>query len=132
MGIIQYSLRMAKKAEQPNAVDKLALELRRGTLALAALSQLRDSRHGYSLTRWLTERGLEVEQGTLYPLLRRLDEQGLLDSRWDVGGTRPRKYYTLSPQGVEALADLTDLWRELVRTTSDLLDESPGGEDELD
>ena len=123
---------MAKKAKKPKAVDKLALELRRGTLALAALSQLRESRHGYSLIRRLTARGLEVEQGTLYPLLRRLDEQGLLDSRWDVGGSRPRKYYTLSPLGAEVLADLRGLWRDLVRTTSDLLDESPGGEDELD
>jgi len=123
---------MVAKAPRPDPVDKLALELRRGTLALAALSQLRDSRHGYSLIRRLTDRGVEVEQGTLYPLLRRLDEQGLLDSRWDVDGARPRKYYTLSPRGAKALADLTGLWRELVRKTSDLLDENPGGEDELD
>ena len=117
---------MAKRAQQPDPVDKLALELRRGTLALAALSELRQSRHGYSLVRRLAERGLEVEQGTLYPLLRRLDDQGLLDSRWDVGGSRPRKYYTLSPRGAEALDQLTSLWRELVRTTSDLLDEGSG------
>ncbi len=117
---------MVKVTRQSGPVDKLALELRRGTLALAAMSELRESRHGYSLVRRLAERGLEVEQGTLYPLLRRLDEQGLLDSRWDVGGSRPRKYYTLSPQGAEALEALTDLWRELVRTTSDLLDEGSG------
>lgn len=123
---------MARKPQKPGPVDKLALELRRGTLALAVLSQLREGRHGYSLVRRLTERGVKVEQGTLYPLLRRLDEQGLLDSRWDVGGTRPRKYYTLSPRGAEVLDALTGLWRDLVRTTSDLLDESPGGEDEPD
>jgi DNA-binding PadR family transcriptional regulator len=123
---------MVKKTEKAGPVDKLALELRRGTLALAALSELRESRHGYSLIRRLTERGLEVEQGTLYPLLRRLDEQGLLDSRWDVEGSRPRKYYTLSTRGAEALEALTRLWRELVRTTTDLLDEDAGGKDEAD
>jgi DNA-binding PadR family transcriptional regulator len=117
---------MVKKKRQSDPVEKLALELRRGTLALAALSELRESRHGYSLVGRLAERGLEVEPGTLYPLLRRLDEQGLLDSRWDVGGSRPRKYYTLSPRGAEALEELTGLWRELVRTTSNLLDEDSG------
>lgn len=114
---------MVKNARQSDPVEKLALELRRGTLALAALSELRESQHGYSLVRRLSARGLEVEQGTLYPLLRRLDEQGLLDSRWDVGGSRPRKYYSLSRRGVEALEKLRGLWSELVRTTSDLLDE---------
>ncbi len=123
---------MAEKPQPASAVDKLALELRRGTLALAVLSQLRESRHGYSLVRRLSERGLEVEQGTLYPLLRRLDEQGLLNSRWDVAGSRPRKYYTLSRQGAEALAAMTGLWRDLVRTTRKLLDETPGGSDEPD
>ena len=123
---------MVEKRHIPGPVDKLALELRRGTLALAVLSQLHESRHGYSLVRRLVDLGLKVEQGTLYPLLRRLDEQGLLHSRWDVEGSRPRKYYTLSPQGADALAELTGLWRQLVRTTADLLDESPGGEDESD
>lgn len=123
---------MVNKAQKPGPVDKLALELRRGTLALAALSQLRESSHGYSLISQLAGRGLRAEPATLYPLLRRLDEQGLLDSRWDVGGARPRKYYTLSRRGAEALETLTELWRELVQTTSDLLDESPGGRDESD
>ena len=123
---------MVKKGQKQSPVEKLALELRRGTLALAVLSELRESQHGYSLTHRLTERGLEVEQGTIYPMLRRLDEQGLLESHWDVGGNRPRKYYTLSSQGAEALEVLTDLWRDLVRTTSDLLDESPGGGDDSD
>ena len=123
---------MVKKGQKQGPVEKLALELRRGTLALAVLSELRQSQHGYSLTRRLTERGLDVEQGTIYPMLRRLDEQGLLESRWDVGGARPRKYYTLSSQGAEALEALSRLWRELVRTTSDLLDESPGGGNESD
>ena len=121
---------MPKNPDSLGSVDKLAVELRRGTLALAALSALRSSRHGYSLVQRLSDRGLEVEPGTLYPLLRRLDEQGLLDSRWDVGGSRPRKYYTLSTAGAEALEALSAVWRELGETMSVLLDEEPGGRDE--
>jgi len=123
---------MAKETPNLQSIDKLASELRRGTLALAALSALRSTRHGYSLIRWLTDRGMEVEQGTLYPLLRRLDEQGLLDSRWHVGGSRPRKYYTLSAAGADALEALSGQWRELVETMSGLLNEDPGGDDETD
>ena len=123
---------MIKKPNTQASVDKLALELRRGTLALAALSQLRSTRHGYSLVQELTERGLEVEQGSLYPLLRRLDEQGLLDSRWDVDGSHPRKYYTLSTAGAEVLENLSDLWLELARAMSDILDESTGGNNDAD
>lgn len=123
---------MVKKPNTQASVDKLALELRRGTLALAALSQLRSTRHGYSLVQELIERGLEVEQGTLYPLLRRLDEQGLLDSRWDVDGSRPRKYYTLSTTGAEVLESLSDLWLELARAMSDILNENTGGNDDAD
>ncbi|MDJ0652535.1 MAG: PadR family transcriptional regulator [Xanthomonadales bacterium] len=115
-----------------SSIDKLDLELRRGTLALAALSQLRTTRHGYSLIRKLTELGLEVEQGTLYPLLRRLDEQGLLDSEWNVEGSRPRKYYTISAEGADALECLSAAWRQLAQSMSALLDESPGGYDEPD
>lgn len=123
---------MSPKPKIQQSIDKLGLELRRGTLALAALSQLRTTRYGYSLIRKLTERGLEVEQGTLYPLLRRLDEQGLLDSEWNVEGSRPRKYYTLSPEGAEVLESLSGLWGQLERSMSALLDESPGGNDETD
>lgn len=123
---------MSHKSPDIQSIDKLALELRRGTLALAALSALRSTRHGYSLVRWLSERGMEVEQGTLYPLLRRLDEQGLLDSRWHVGESRPRKYYTLSAAGADALETLSGQWREQVETMSSLLAEAPGGDDETD
>ena len=122
---------MPKQADSAGAVDKLAVELRRGTLALAALSALRTPRHGYSLVQELAERGMQVEPGTLYPLLRRLDEQGLLDSRWDVGGSRPRKYYELSASGAEVLESLCAVWGELVETMSVLLAE-PGGRDATD
>jgi DNA-binding PadR family transcriptional regulator len=108
---------------------KLALELRRGTLVLATLCQLRSPKYGYSLVQDLTGSGLEVEQGTLYPLLRRLDEQGLLESTWNVEGSRPRKYYQLSAHGADVLEALTSQWNALVDVLASLLDNSEGGKD---
>ena len=75
--------------------DKLVLELRRGILVLATLSQLDEAKYGYSLMQELADQGLEIEQGTLYPLLRRLEYQELLESEWNVEGSRPRRYYHL-------------------------------------
>ena len=77
--------------------EKLTQELRRGILVLATLSQLHEARYGYALIDELSKRGLEIEQGTLYPLLRRLEDQGLLESEWNVEGSRPRRYYTITP-----------------------------------
>lgn len=101
--------------------DKLALELRRGVLVLATLSQLESERYGYALLERLAECGLEIEQGTLYPLLRRLDEQGLLESEWKVDGPRPRKYYRLSDEGRRVLAELGEQWLDLVGVLTGLL-----------
>ena len=91
-------------------VQRLAAELRRGIVALAVLSALETPAYGYALQQTLVERGFEVEQGTLYPLLRRLDEQGLLASDWNVTDSRPRKYYRLSEQGATTLAALKQHW----------------------
>ncbi|MEZ5330693.1 MAG: PadR family transcriptional regulator [Thermoanaerobaculia bacterium] len=107
--------------------ERHELELRRGLVTLAALSALRTPTYGYSLREALSERGLEVDQGTLYPLLRRLDEQGLLLSDWNTEGPRPRKYYRLSPAGETVLGSLREEWRELARVVGDLL-EHPIGE----
>lgn len=117
---------MAKTTDTQALGEKLKLELRRGTLVLAVLSRLDSARYGYSLVQGLGELGLTVEQGTLYPLLRRLDEQGLLESRWDVDGSRPRKYYSLTETGVEVLRDLTREWRELVEVMTRLLTDTGG------
>ena len=67
-----------------NPIEKLVLELRRGTVVLSVLSQLEEPRYGYALIQRLAEKGMEIDQGTLYPLLRRLEAQGLLDSEWSV------------------------------------------------
>src|SRR3954465_13847611 len=99
---------MAEPRETP--VPKLELELRRGALVLAVLSQLRGAQYGYSLRQALAERGMPIEEGTLYPLLRRLEGQGLLESRWQPGGGPPRRYYVLSARGAALLRDLSASW----------------------
>lgn len=102
---------------------KLMLELRRGVLTLAVLGALREEGYGYSLQQRLAGRGLEVEQGTLYPLLRRLDDEGLLESDWNTEGTRPRKYYRLSEHGRGVLERLAGEWNHLNRVVEALLDD---------
>jgi DNA-binding PadR family transcriptional regulator len=101
-------------------LEKLTLELRRGILVLATLSQLHEARYGYALIQELGVRGLEIDQGTLYPLLRRLEEQGLLVSEWDTEGSRPRRYYRLSPLGAHLLKRLSQEWFDLVNTMNGL------------
>jgi DNA-binding PadR family transcriptional regulator len=101
--------------------QKLTQELRRGILVLAALSQLKEEKYGYALISSLAEKGLDIEQGTLYPLLRRLEEQGLLESEWNVDGSRPRRYYQLSEDGKTILEDLTADWRQLTEVMEILL-----------
>jgi PadR family transcriptional regulator PadR len=101
--------------------QRLGVELRRGIVTLAALTALRAPTYGYSLQQRLHEQGFEIDQGTLYPLLRRLDEQGLLDSDWSIDEGRPRKYYRLSAQGTEVLASLTAQWGRMVKVVDGLL-----------
>jgi PadR family transcriptional regulator PadR len=94
-------------------VEKLRLELRRGALPLAVLAQLREEHYGYSLRRELNEKGLEIDEGTLYPLVRRLEKQGLLTSEWRFDEKRKKRYYLLSELGQEVLESLIVEWREL-------------------
>lgn len=115
-----------------DATDKLTLELRRGVLVLAALAALRTEGYGYELQQRLTGRGLDIEQGTLYPLLRRLDEQGLLASDWNVEGARPRKYYRLSPAGRRVLDRLRTEWLDLNEVVGGLLDDRPTDDEPRD
>jgi len=107
---------------QETAVAKLDTELRRGVLILAVFSQLRVAQYGYSLRQALAKQGMPIEEGTLYPLLRRLEEQGLLASDWRIEDGPPRRYYALSAKGKRVYADLTTSWRALVTTLDRLLD----------
>ena len=96
-------------------------ELRRGVIVLAVLSQLNEEQYGYSLMKLLSEQGLEVDQGTLYPLLRRLESQGLLSSDWNTEGSRPRRYYVISPVGQEVLPRLKEEWNNIVSMMEKML-----------
>ena len=96
-------------------------ELRRGVIVLAVLSQLNEEQYGYSLMKLLSEQGLEIDQGTLYPLLRRLESQGLLSSDWNTEGSRPRRYYVISPKGQELLPRLKQEWNKIVSMMEGML-----------
>ena len=104
-----------------DAFDKLELELRRGVVVLATLSQLHTLRYGYELRQSLIAGGMPIEEGTLYPLLRRLEAQGVLTSEWRTDAGSPRRYYTLSAEGRRLYARLTDSWRGLNDTMDRLL-----------
>jgi DNA-binding PadR family transcriptional regulator len=104
-----------------DAVDSTLQEIRRGTIVLAVLAGLREEHYGYSLRQALVEGGLEVSEGTLYPLLRRLEGSGLLASRWELGEGRPRRYYRLSREGEAALRELRRGWQGLVEVLSGML-----------
>jgi DNA-binding PadR family transcriptional regulator len=94
--------------------ENMASELRRGVLVLAVLAQCGEVQYGYSLKQQLSAAGLDINEGTLYPLLRRLEGQGLLASEWLVTEDRPRRYYKLSPAGKAVLQQLIGEWRDLV------------------
>lgn len=111
-------------ADTPDEVSaKLEQELRRGIIVLATLSQLRQPQYGYSLRQALAARGMSIEEGTLYPLLRRLESQGLLASEWRIEDGPPRRYYTLNTHGETLFASLTQSWRGLVGIVDELIDD---------
>lgn len=93
--------------------ESLKMELRRGSLILAVLGCLRTERYGYTLRQALAADGLEMEESTLYPLLRRLESQGLLLSEWREEEKRKKRFYRLSPMGTEMLSALTQEWRAI-------------------
>ena len=96
-----------------DALTSSTQELRRGTVVLAVLLLLRARGYGYGLLDQLRERGVPVEANTLYPLLRRLEGQGMLTSAWDTGEARPRKFYRTSPDGERLATALLDDWKRL-------------------
>src|SRR5437868_8456105 len=96
-----------------NQFESLRLELRRGSLTLAVLAQLREEHYGYTLRKDLAERGLEIDESTLYPLLRRLETQGLLVSQWREEDKRNRRFYLLSADGKAMLKQLLAEWKSI-------------------
>src|SRR5690554_4080843 len=99
--------------EEEQIISGLMQELRRGTITIGVLSQLSEPQYGYSLVTILKEKGFDIDPSTLYPLLRRLEKQGLLASEWNTDEARPRKYYLLSPLGKEVYKQLCVEWRSM-------------------
>ncbi|MBI9100933.1 MAG: helix-turn-helix transcriptional regulator [Spirochaetales bacterium] len=111
-----------KIKEKEKIVENLLQELNRGTQVLAVLLATTSASYGYSLVQSLKDAGIEIEQNTLYPLLRRLEKQGLLESSWDTGESRPRKYYVRTELGSEIAVILKNEWRVLNRTVEVMID----------
>jgi PadR family transcriptional regulator, regulatory protein PadR len=111
----------------PALFENLRLELRRGCLIVAVLAALRTEQYGYTLRKLLAEHALVVDEGTLYPLLRRLESQGLLLSEWREEAKRNKRFYRLSPDGAEMLTQLLAEWRAIDSSLDGILSESSHG-----
>src|ERR1039457_1126830 len=104
--------------------ENLKLELRRGCLIVAVLAQLRVEHYGYTLRKALADGGLAVDEGTLYPLLRRLETQGLLVSEWREENKRNKRFYRLSPAGEQILNQLHEEWQSINTSLNKILQEA--------
>lgn len=106
-------------------VENLRLELRRGALVIAVLARLKTEHYGYALRKALGEQGMDIEENTLYPLLRRLETQGLLDSAWREEDKRNKRYYRLSADGALVLDRLLEQWAEIEASLHRIIEEDP-------
>lgn len=102
-------------------IERFMAEQRRGSLILVVLSMLKEPLYGYALARKLEGSGLAVSQDTLYPMLRRLEDQGLLESSWIVDENRPRKYYRTAEPGIHTLEELSQRWLHYTETIKEIL-----------
>jgi PadR family transcriptional regulator PadR len=109
--------------------ENLRLELRRGSVVLAVLAALRKEQYGYTLRKTLSDHGLEIDEGTLYPLLRRLEAQGLLNSEWREEGKRRKRFYLLSAEGARVLEQLLAERRSIDLSLEEVLKEQSHGND---
>jgi len=113
---------MTHSMTEADMFEPLRLELRRGSLILAVLGRLRREHYGYTLRKALADVGVEIDEGALYPMLRRLETQGLLTSEWREEEKRNKRFYRLSPQGHAVQARLTEEWRGLNASVSEILE----------
>jgi len=111
----------------PELFENLRMELRRGCLVLAVLAALRIERYGYTLRKGLAEHGMEIDEGTLYPLLRRLESQGLLSSEWREEEKRKKRFYKLSADGKQMLKLLLAEWQGMDESLNGILKEQGHG-----
>ncbi len=118
---IQYNVNMIEPETINEHVERLSAELRRGLIVLVVMSQLENKEYGYSLLKQLEEKGFQVTQDTLYPLMRRLESQGYLQSDWEIDETRPRRYYQLNELGTAVLNALRRDWKEQIRVIEEII-----------
>ena len=117
-------MKNSTKSDESTALyENLRLELRRGCLIVAVLAQLKTERYGYTLRKALADDGLEIDESTLYPLLRRLETQGLLVSEWREEDKRNKRFYKLSPDGKRILKQLLEEWRRINASLEQILHE---------
>ncbi len=109
--------------EEKDLLENLRQELRRGTLILSVLSQMKEPKYGYALVQSLEGKGVQIEANTLYPLLRRLEKQGLLQSEWDTQEAKPRKYYRRTVLGNFMYEEMKKQWFKVSETMDGLLRE---------
>jgi PadR family transcriptional regulator PadR len=115
---------MANSTENVSLLENLRLELRRGCLVLAVLAELRNEQYGYTLRKGLSDRGMVIDEGTLYPLLRRLESQGLLVSEWREEDKRNKRFYRISRHGKQVLKQLLVEWQAIGLALEEILKES--------
>lgn len=118
---------MTHGTQNDSVVENLRLELRRGCLVLAVLAELRTEQYGYTLRKGLTDKGMEIDEGTLYPLLRRLESQGLLVSEWREEAKRNKRFYRISREGRQVLKQLLVEWQTIGASIELILQESKHG-----
>jgi len=110
-------------SEKEDIMSGLLQELKRGTIVLSVLCQLASSKYGYSLVQQLSDSEVPIEANTLYPLLRRLEKQGLLQSEWETSSAKPRKYYITTALGNEVYSQLKEEWVKMVNNMNHLMSE---------
>ncbi len=108
-------------SEEKDLMNNMQMELRRGILVLSVLSQMGSPKYGYALVQRLDDRGINIDPDTLYPLLRRLEKQGLLESNWEMGGSKPRKYYKRTDYGLQVYVELKNQWKQMVTRIEKLI-----------
>ena len=126
MGVAQH-MPQAAQSENSEVFENLRLELRRGCLILAVLAALRTEQYGYTLRKILEEHGMSIDESTLYPLLRRLETQGLLKSQWREEEKRNKRFYRLSSDGKGMLKQLLAEWQGIDSSLNEIFKETEHG-----
>lgn len=122
--VIDIIMKGGKTVGNEEILSGLILELRRGSLVMLVLSQLKKPMYGYNLVQNLCEHNMPIEANTLYPLMRRLESQGLLSSEWETSGAKPRKYYSITESGRTVLAKIEHHWHTSVKNINLILEEN--------